>query len=179
MTRVLLLTGLPGVGKTTVMQRLASQLRAETFSGFFTQETRRGGRRVGFGMTTWDGTERVLAHVDRKGGPRVGKYGVDVGAVDEVARVALNPEKPTSLHLIDEIGKTEALSRTFVEAMRALFASDRVVVATVAQKGGGFIGEVRRLPGAELWTVTRSNRDGLPRAAASWVEQAVGDGAVG
>ncbi|MFC1705875.1 nucleoside-triphosphatase [Planctomycetota bacterium] len=179
MARVLLLTGLPGVGKTTVMQRLASLLAPGTFAGFFTEEIRRGGRRVGFGMTTWCGTERVLAHVDRKGGPRVGRYGVDIAAVDEVARTALNLEKPTSLYLIDEIGKMEALSRTFVEAMRALLASNRVVVATVAQKGGGFIGEVRGLPGAELWTVTRSNRDGLPMAAASWVERAVGGGAVG
>ncbi|MFC1707480.1 nucleoside-triphosphatase [Planctomycetota bacterium] len=176
---VLLLTGLPGVGKTTVMTRLASLLAPQTFTGFITEEIRRGGQRVGFAMTTWCGTERVLAHVDRKGGPRVGRYGVDVAAVDKVARIALNLERPTSLYLIDEVGKMECYSKVFVEAMRAVLGSQRVVVATVAQKGGGYIGEVRGLRDAELWTVTRSNRDGLPMAAASWVEGALGGGAAG
>ncbi|MFC1706489.1 nucleoside-triphosphatase [Planctomycetota bacterium] len=179
MARVLLLTGLPGVGKTTVTQRLASLLTPGTFTGFITEEIRRGGRRVGFGMTTWCGTERVLAHVDRKGGPRVGRYGVDVAAVDDVTRIALSLEQSPTLYLIDEVGKMECYSRVFVEAMRSLFSSDRVVVATVGMKGGGFSGEVRGLPGAELWTVTRSNRDEMPRAAATWVEKAVGDDAVG
>ncbi|MFC1708135.1 nucleoside-triphosphatase, partial [Planctomycetota bacterium] len=169
--------GPPGVGKTTVVQRLAALLPPGSFGGFLTEEIRRGGRRVGFGMTMWCGTERVLAHVDRKSGPKVGKYGVDVAAVDEVARTALNLEQAAPLFLIDEVGKMECFSRVFVETMRTLLASERVVVATVAQRGGGFIGEVRGLPGAELWTVTRSNRDGLPRAAASWVERAVCGGA--
>jgi hypothetical protein len=43
-------------------------------------------------------------------------------------------------------------------------------VVTVAERGGGFIAEVRELPGADLWTVTHENRDGLPRRVLQWLD---------
>ena len=43
------------------------------------------------------------------------------------------------------------------------------VVATVAQRGGGFISEVKRRPDAELRTVTHATRDALPREIADWL----------
>jgi nucleoside-triphosphatase THEP1 len=79
--RILLLTGAPGVGKTTLMRRLIAALEKRRIGGFTTQEMRGGGQRVGFRIVPQRGSERIMAHVDRHGSPRVGRYGVDVHAI--------------------------------------------------------------------------------------------------
>ena len=84
----LLLEGRPGVGKSTVAERLSATLRDARvpISGFVTREIREGQRRSGFRIETAAGEEGTLAHVGYRGPPRVGKYGVDL---EEFERVAL------------------------------------------------------------------------------------------
>jgi nucleoside-triphosphatase len=45
MERNLLITGLPGTGKTTVVMRLADRLKRMKAAGFYTEEIRTGGAR--------------------------------------------------------------------------------------------------------------------------------------
>ena len=80
----LLLTGPPGIGKTTVIRTVLSGIKIKA-GGFYTQEMRRGGRRVGFDMKTLDGEKRVLAHIDKRGEYRVGRYGVDLDRFEAMA----------------------------------------------------------------------------------------------
>jgi nucleoside-triphosphatase len=80
----------------------------------------------------------------------------------------LDPDA-AELFLVDEIGKMECLSERFIAAMRGLLDSGRVVVATVALRGGGFIAEVKRRRGVTLWEVTRTNRDALPAEVLGWI----------
>jgi nucleoside-triphosphatase len=159
----LLLTGTPGVGKTTVLRKLAERLGAEKLGGFYTEEIRQHGERRGFRLVTFDGAERVIAHVDFPKAKRVGKYGVDVAALDEMVEAVFAPRPGVSLYLVDEIGKMECMSARFVAAMRRLLDSGKRVVATIAQRGAGFMADVKRRPDCELWTVTRENRDALPQ----------------
>src|SRR5262249_37755362 len=140
--RVLLLTGVPGVGKTTVIRTVAGRLRDRRLGGFYTEEIRARGQRRGFRAVTFDGQARDMARIEFREPPRVGKYGLDVGAVDAVAASALTPG--ADLYLVDEIGKMECLSATFVAATRALLESGAPVVATVARRGTGFIAETKR-----------------------------------
>jgi nucleoside-triphosphatase len=71
---------------------------------------------------------------------------------------------------VDEIGKMECLSPTFVEAVRGLLIAGRPLVATVGERGGGFIAEVKRRPDVELWELTRANRDAMPARVLAWLE---------
>ena len=64
--------------------------------------------------------------------------------------------------MIDEIGKMECLSDVFIERTKGALASSVPVVATVAAKGGGFIGDVKRRDDVEIVQVTPANRDALP-----------------
>lgn len=160
------------MGKSTVIRAVAKRFQGRNLAGFITDEIRAGGRRVGFVLWTFDGTERTLAHVNIRSDHRVGRYGVDVSALDETARSAMQPGR--ELYLVDEIGKMECFSDRFVEAIKVLMDSGDPVVATVALRGRGFIAEVKQRPGAELWEVTRANRDRMAdRVAdrvAEWLE---------
>jgi nucleoside-triphosphatase len=164
----LLLTGTPGVGKTTVIRRVAERFADVRLGGFYTEEMREGGVREGFRLVGFDGSERVLAHVDFSG-PRVSKYGVDVAVLDAVAESLLAPRAELQLYLVDEIGKMECFSERFVSAMRNLLGSGQLVVATVAVKGGGFIAEAKRRPDVEIMEVTRANRDRVPEQIITWL----------
>jgi len=157
----LLLTGVPGVGKTTVMRRIAEGLSGFKVGGFYTEEMRAKGVRRGFHVITFDGNRGVLADVDLKSPHRVGRYGVDVAGFEAVALPALALRAGIDIYLIDEIGKMECFSQGFIDAVRSLLESDRPVVATVVLRGGGFMAEVKRLTDVEIQEVTRSNRDDL------------------
>ena len=159
---VLLLTGRPGVGKTTVIRKVVEALPQERLGGFYTEEVREHGRRRGFRAVTFDGWTRVIADRDHTGPARVGRYGVDVAAIDALVERSLAVSADVAVFLIDEVGKMECHSTAFVSAMRRLLTSSTPLVATVAERGGGLIAEVRGLRGAELWTVTPQNRGVLP-----------------
>lgn len=170
----LLLTGRPGIGKTTVIRRVAEVLRGGRIAGFYTEEQRSQGSRTGFQIVTLDGRSRPMAGIDIRSPQRVGKYGVDLAAIDAVAETTLAPEG-AEVFLVDEIGKMECASASFVAAVRRLLAADRVVVvASVALNGDGLIAEVKRLPGIVLREVAAQNRDRLPEEVIGWVRERLG-----
>jgi nucleoside-triphosphatase len=163
------------VGKTTALRAVATAIgRRRRIAGFYTEELRRGRDRVGFRLVALDGHEAVMAHVTRHGPPRVGKYGVDLAAIEAVAVPALAPRRSVDVYFVDEIGKMECLSPAFVTAMRTLLASGATVVATVAERGGGFIAEVKRRPDAETWLLTHANRDDVVGRVLAWLGVAIG-----
>lgn len=156
----ILLTGLPGCGKTTAVMQIIETLNCEKVAGFYTEEIRRGDARKGFRWKCFDGAEGRLAHVDIRGRFKVGKYGVDVAGFEESVVPILDAERTdTELFVIDEIGKMECMSEKFVAAVRRLFASENSVLATVAQKGTGLISEVKKYPNIRLFNLTRSGRE--------------------
>ncbi len=156
----ILLTGLPGCGKTTTVVQIIANLDPKKVAGFYTQEIRRNDTRKGFGWNRLDGADGILAHIDIKGPLKVGKYGVDVAGFEKSVVPILDAEETDAeLFVIDEIGKMECLSEKFVGAVRLLFASDKSVLATVAQKGGGLIREVKNYPGTKLFNLTRQGRN--------------------
>ena len=165
---VLLLTGSPGAGKTTALRRAVAKVADVGIRGFTTDEIREDGGRVGFRIETFDGASAVLAHVAIRSLHRVSKYGVDVETLDRVLAEQF-PRGHAGVVVIDEIGKMECLSGRFVETVEELLESARVFVATVALRGGGLIERVKRRPDAEVWNVTRSNRDEMPERVADWI----------
>jgi nucleoside-triphosphatase len=158
---VLLLTGTPGIGKTTVIRRAADRLKDNGLRGFYTEEVREKGERRGFRLVSFQGTAHIIAHVKFPKSHRVGKYGVAIETLDDAAAL-LRPDTKARLYLVDEIGKMECLSERFIAAMRVLISSVIPIVATVGARGGDFIAEVKRMPACELWHVTHANRDNLP-----------------
>jgi nucleoside-triphosphatase len=157
-----LLTGRPGVGKTTCLRRVLEQLRRPA-GGFLTEEVRVGGARVGFALVTLDGRRGTLAHVERRGPPRVGKYGVDVGALNRVGVPAIRRAVEARWWVVvDEIGKMELASAAFRAAVEDALASPAPVLGTVMAAPHPWADRVKAAPGVTLIEVTVANRDQLP-----------------
>jgi len=156
----ILLTGLPGCGKTTAIINIISSLECEKVAGFYTQEIRENSTRKGFRWKRLDGAAGILAHVDIKGRFKVGKYGVDVAGFEKSVVPVLDAEQnDVELFVIDEIGKMECFSEKFIAVTRRLFASDKPVLATVARKGAGLISEIKNYPGTQLFKLNHENRE--------------------
>lgn len=133
-----------------------------------TREIREAGRRVGFGIETPAGQEGVLAHVELRGPPRVGKYGVDLDAFERIALPVLAAIPEGGVVVIDELGKMELASERFREAVAELFERPTPAVATVHAHRHPFTDELKRRDDTDVERVTRENRDELPeRIAAS------------
>ena len=158
----LLITGPPGIGKTTVLERVVASLPPAVATGFLTRELRERGVRHGFAVETLDGHTAVLASVRSDTGPRVGRYRVRVAALDAVAVPTLAARPGVRLIVVDEIGKMESLSNRFADAVRTALDSPVPLLGTIARSGAGLIAEVRRRPDVTLVEVTLENRDGLP-----------------
>jgi nucleoside-triphosphatase len=165
----ILLTGPPGIGKTTALRRTADALTGWAIRGFTTEEIRSSGQRVGFRLETFDGRGVVLAGVALRSSHRVGKYGVDVEALDSLVESALSPVEPVDVYFVDEIGRMECLSHRFVTAITALLDSNHPLIATVAMRGGGLIAEAKHRGDVDLWQLTRENRDQVPARVVAWL----------
>jgi nucleoside-triphosphatase len=172
---VLLVTGVPGVGKTTLVRRVAAAREDLHICGFYTEEIREGRDRVGFRAVTFGGDTLVIAHVHFPGRYRVGRYGVDVAAIESLVESSLTASLECVLYIVDEIGRMECLSTLFVSRMRGLLGSETPVLATIGLRGGGFLAEVKGRSDVQLLEVTRGNRETLADRAIEWVASAVGD----
>ena len=164
MAAKILVTGRPGSGKTTALRNAAACL-GSIAGGFSTEEIRVQGRRVGFRVTDLHTREEgVLAHVDYKGAPRVGKYGVDVAAFDRIAVTALRKAlRRDGCIVVDEVGKMELCSRAFREVVTVVLDSDHPVLGTVAISAHPFLSALRRRKDITLVELTATNRDELPQ----------------
>ncbi len=165
----ILLTGVPGAGKTTVIRKVAEAL-GQKAAGFYTLEKRQGRQRVGFEIITLDGNRAMLSHENISSKYRVGRYGVDVDALDSVAVPSI--EKAISAGLvtiIDEIGKMELFSRNFREAVMRAFDSAAPLVAVIMLKPNEFADRLKHRADVELIEVSPANRDALPALIAEKV----------
>jgi nucleoside-triphosphatase len=165
--RVLLLTGNPGVGKTTVLTKTVEALKAEGISvgGMISREAREGNVRVGFEIIDLTNNKHGwLAHINQRTGPQVGKYHVNLEDMENIGATAIaEAAEKCDVIAIDEIGPMELFSQKFKQAVKQALESRKVVLAVVHAKARDqLINEVKRREDAEIFTVTLANRDSLP-----------------
>ena len=158
-----LLTGRPGCGKTTLIKRVVNEL-ALSAGGFYTEEIRQRGERVGFKIITLQGKEAVLAHVDFKTKQRVGKYGLDLPALESIGIEAICiAMRARQLLVIDEIGPMEIRSRIFCDVVNeALNGPDTSgILATITARSFPFTNAIKKRHDITLIEVHPKNREQL------------------
>ena len=156
-----LLTGRPGCGKTTLVKRVVNEL-AVPAGGFYTEEIREHGGRVGFKLATLDGKDAVLAHVNFKTRQRLGKYGLDLSALETVSIEALRRAvRARQLVVIDEIGPMEIRSAVFRDVVDYVLDSPEPsgILATITARSLPFTDAIKKRPDVTLVEVRLDNRD--------------------
>ena len=171
MKSVHLLTGRPGTGKTSLIKQAVSELKVNA-GGFYTEEIRSQGTRLGFKLITLDGQEAVLAHVSISSCFRVSKYGVDVESLDRVGVAALRQAvRQCDLVVVDEIGKMELFSANFSEAVLEIIGSGKKVLGTIMLAPNPWADAIKRQPQVNLIEVTRINYDRVLDDIRHWLEK--------
>jgi nucleoside-triphosphatase len=128
--------------------------------GFYTEEIRERGRRVGFRIHSLDAQQGVMAHTGMQSNDRVGKYGVDLSVINSLAVESLRRAKSEgSLIIIDEIGPMELLSQEFRSEVLEIFNGDYEVLGTVAKRKSDFLNQIRRLPNVTILEIFPGNRE--------------------
>lgn len=125
--RILLLTGAPGVGKTTVLIKTVDALKAKgvCIGGMISREARENNTRVGFEIIDLTASKHGwLAHVNQKSGPQVGKYHVNLEDLDSIgAKSIAEATDKCEVVGIDEIGPMELFSLKFRQAVKQALES--------------------------------------------------------
>jgi nucleoside-triphosphatase THEP1 len=158
MKKNILVTGPPGCGKSTLIERVVGGIKRDA-TGFFTREIRQRGKRVGFSLETLDGKRGTLAHIDIQSRVRVGKYGVDLQALEAIAVPSLLVSSADTLIVLDEIGKMECFSSHFRAAVLSTLGLSNPVLASIADRGDPFMEGIKAREDVHLHRVLVSNRD--------------------
>ncbi|XP_023779625.1 cancer-related nucleoside-triphosphatase [Cyanistes caeruleus] len=179
MSKHVFLTGPPGVGKTTLIQKVTQALKSSgvPIDGFYTQEVREGGRRTGFDVVTLSGNRGPLSRVSPSSGSsasrreyRVGQYVVDLVSFEQLVLPMLrnvNQDGDTEKRIcvIDEIGKMELFSQAFIQAVRQTLAgSGTVVLGTIPIPKGkplDLVEEIRSRKDVRVFNVSKENRNSI------------------
>jgi len=158
-----LLTGRPGCGKTTLIKRVVDHLVLPA-GGFYTEEIRQGGDRVGFKIVTLEGEEAVLAHVDFNTTQRVGKYGLDLRVLESIGAEAICAAvRARRIVVIDEIGPMEIRSPVFCDVVNHALDSPDVsgILGTISARSFPFTSAIKKRHDITLIELRPNNREQL------------------
>lgn len=155
----LLLTGEPGVGKTTIVKKVIDDLPC-IGSGVYAEEERIDGKRVGFVVCTLDGKRDYLAHEEIQSPYRIASYGVNVSAIESLVIPALTTHD--SMIIIDEIGLMQCCSPGFIDAVIHALDSSWCVFGTISSQNTEDFLTIKRREDVQIIEVTSENRDSLP-----------------
>jgi nucleoside-triphosphatase len=159
--RNILISGLPGIGKTTLIKKLCLEIQDRVPVGFYTEEIRLEGLRKGFQLINLNGSRSILAHVLIQSTYHVGKYKVDIKGFDKfLDSLDLGQHKDSPI-IIDEIGKMECMSSKFVKMIWDILDSDNRVIATISHTDGGIKGKIKEREDVKLLKMNLDNRDSL------------------
>ncbi len=169
---VVLITGDPGSGKTTVCMRVVELIKRKhsdlKICGFITREIRESGRRSGFEMVDLMSGERgLLAHVMFRSSVRVGKYAVNVPGIERMVERVESQLESCDLIVIDEVGPMELKSERFRKLIYRVLDFDSVILTIHKRSKDHLLIELRKK--FHPVEITVENRDSMPHKIADMV----------
>lgn len=170
----ILLTGLPGVGKSTLFEKVLKAYKSP-MRGLLTREIRLGADtgRLGFQMGSLRKKRRpgtgfvfygnVIAHVNYSKERAVSRYGVDVAAINALCTSYLNQNsKPGTLLYADEIAQMQLFSSNFpLLVIKYLDAPNTAIMTLSAVFHNSLTDEIRKRKDVMIIEVTPQNREML------------------
>ena len=174
--RIILVTGPPGIGKTSTLRRSVKEVKNREYAvgGMICREVREGGVRVGFEiMDLSTGQRGWLAHVNQPEGPRIGKYRVNLTDLDVIgAGSILDALQNAAILAVDEIGPMELSSTAFSNALVRAVESDKPLLGTIHYRlSTPLVNNIKMRNDVEILRVTHENRENLHNLIANKITE--------
>jgi nucleoside-triphosphatase len=128
----LAITGPPGVGKSTLVQKCAKASRHKV-GGVLARDKRVKDRRVGFELLDLGSGAMGMLADETGDGPQLGKYRVRLDDLDRIGARAIEEALQSDLIVVDEVGPMELSSKRFVAAVEKAIASDKPMLVVLHQ----------------------------------------------
>jgi len=163
----ILITGPPGCGKSTLVTRIISSLQKKGIKvgGITTPDFRSaGGHREGFLiLDIATGEKSIMASVEIHSKIRVGRYGVDRGAVRGIGVMAIEQAvTKADIVIIDEIGKMELVVPEFQHCVTRALDSTKPVLGTIGLNITSFFAQaIKQRPDVTVLRLIREQQDAL------------------
>ncbi len=170
---IVVITGRPGIGKSTVFNRVISRLKALGLNiyGFYCPEVREGPRRIGFKIidihTNDQGwlaisMDKAIQMGFNRYSKRIGKYFV---VYDEAKTIGINALRriysdPNGILGIDEIGPMElSIDELRKEIISAIMKSSKALLVIHKNLSDKNIIDILKRKNTVFYTVLESNRE--------------------
>ena len=110
----------------------------------------------GLMIRTLDGQDRMLASKTVKSNHFLGKFPVDLNALENVGVPALRLALMTKdMIVIDEVGTLEGMSTRFKETLLECLNSSKPVLATIRSSNNAFTDQLKKLPDTQVILLTK------------------------
>lgn len=176
----ILLSGKPGVGKSTVLSKVRETLLSEglTVSGCLVKEIRELNNRLGFEVHYMPSQAiTVLGHRQILFSSKyVSNYSINISGIDQelipfMNRLSLST--PSDVMLFDEIGRMQNMSPSFIPALDCLLSADIPLIATIVNDPEEWAQKYKEDPNFFYVIVDAENRDSTPDLLNSMIRSSV------
>ena len=176
MKPLMLVTGKPGIGKTSILRRTVKELKNRNYAvgGMVCREVREAGVRVGFEiMDLSTETRGWLAHVNQPTGPKIGKYRVNSTDLEVIGVGAiLDALQNADVLAVDELGPMEFSSAAFSKALVKAVESSKPLMGTVHYGlRNSIIDSIKNREETEILKVNYQNRESLHNMIANKISE--------
>lgn len=162
----ILLTGDPGVGKSTLLQKIYSS-SPQIFNGIVAKEIRnKDDDRVGFASDTFAGSsEIVFTHKQFNFPTKVADYSVDISALDKIADMLSSElhlaDTNRCILLFDEIGWMQTFSEKLKSEIERALDSDVPSIMSIKQDDSvsPWLTKIKQRDDVEIISMSEANRD--------------------
>lgn len=167
----ILITGRPGTGKTSLIKEILQRM-GKRAGGFYTEEIRKKGQRIGFKIRTTEEKAGILSGIDIDSPYKVGRYRVNLPDFEKIALTSIEAGlKSSKIIIIDEIGPMELFSQKFKELVLKALDSPNQVIATIKLKGSKFIDKVKSRSDVVIFNLDSRNREDILKNILEAIEE--------
>jgi nucleoside-triphosphatase len=155
------IAGVPGIGKTKLVNHLYRDLSPLLIRGFHKEAIRESDVLKGFRLSTFNFEELILAHVHIEGPDRYQDFGLNLDGFENIVASQFETSGHVELFMIDEVGPMECISKMFRHKFIDILDSDIPVIATLASIEILSVLDIKKRKDISLLKMTHSNRDSI------------------